>query len=169
MDSTNTPYLVNRGWVKFALSDFDGAVADGARAIELNPNNADGYILRGEARRLLEKIRRRHRRLHPGHRQGPQKRPGLVVSRAGQGKSQRRLTAPLPTVPRPSNWIPKALRPMKISACSRTISRNSSRPWKTSARPCNWIPGWSIPASASGSSVPGWVNRRPPPGNWPAT
>jgi lipoprotein NlpI len=45
---------VDRGWAKFAVWDFDGAIADCDKAIELNENDADAHDARGAARRLLK-------------------------------------------------------------------------------------------------------------------
>ena len=43
--------FVDRGKVKYARSDWDGAIADYSKAIELNPKFAGAYLNRGNARR----------------------------------------------------------------------------------------------------------------------
>jgi tetratricopeptide (TPR) repeat protein len=42
---------INRGWAKRAKGDFDGAIADYSKAIELNPKLAVAYSNRGEAKK----------------------------------------------------------------------------------------------------------------------
>ncbi len=42
---------VHRGDAKYVKGDFEGAIADADRAIELNPAVAEAYAVRGDAKR----------------------------------------------------------------------------------------------------------------------
>ena len=56
MDSSNQPETVeaynNRGHARKAKGDFDGAITDYSKVIELKPDAAAGYYNRGDAKRL---------------------------------------------------------------------------------------------------------------------
>jgi tetratricopeptide (TPR) repeat protein len=56
MDSSNQPETAeaynNRGHARKAKADFDGAIADYSKVIELKPDAAVGYYNRGDAKRL---------------------------------------------------------------------------------------------------------------------
>ncbi len=46
-------YYFNQGFVKYDLKDFHGAIADYTKAIEINPDYANAYNNRGDAKKAL--------------------------------------------------------------------------------------------------------------------
>ncbi len=48
---------VDRGNAKYRLRDYQGAIADFTRAIEINPQDADTYNNRGSAKELVRDLR----------------------------------------------------------------------------------------------------------------
>jgi Flp pilus assembly protein TadD len=48
--------LFNRGYAKGFINDFEGAVKDFSKVIELDPNNGQTYVLRGRAYSAMGKL-----------------------------------------------------------------------------------------------------------------
>ena len=46
----NSDAYVNRGISKYVLQDYQGAIADYSKAIELNPNYSEAYVNRGSSK-----------------------------------------------------------------------------------------------------------------------
>jgi tetratricopeptide (TPR) repeat protein len=50
LDSTNSGFYSERGWIQVEKNSFDSAIADAGRAIKLDPENEEAYTVRGIAR-----------------------------------------------------------------------------------------------------------------------
>jgi len=131
------------------LKNYDDALLDFDKAVELTPQAAEAYAGRGSLRVLAHDFDGANADLEKALQLNPKSAPAF----AGRGflRINRGITMGLSRISsRWSSWVPNSPKPISVWVISRMICSNFVQRWKTCANQWKWILRWIIPGSASG-------------------